>query len=78
MISILGGYIGYEIYATLQRFNDSTNSVSWAAHMGGAMTGLLCGVVLLRNVQKTVSERISKLFRLKHDSNLKLQTVFIF
>ena len=54
----LGGYIGYEIYATLQRFNDSTNSVSWAAHMGGAMTGLLCGVVLLRNVQKTVRTRV--------------------
>jgi len=54
---LMGGYIGYEIYATLQRFNNSTNSVSWAAHMGGAMTGLLCGVVLLRNVQKTTMEK---------------------
>lgn len=54
----MGGYIGYEAYCTYQRFTSDINSqVSWAAHMGGAVTGLFLGVVMLRNREKKGFER---------------------
>jgi len=52
----MGGYIGYEVYSTIQRWT-SGSSISWAAHMGGAVTGLFLGVVVLRNREKKGFER---------------------
>ena len=52
---LMGGYIALEVYNTIQRYNDNGgSSISWAAHMGGAVTGLCFGVVLLRNREKRV------------------------
>merc|ERR1719213_522381 len=52
----MGGYMGYEVYSTIQRWT-SGSSISWAAHMGGAVTGLFLGVVVLRNREKKGFER---------------------
>jgi len=54
-VLLMGGYIILETYGTIKRYSSGDeSSISWAAHMGGAITGLCFGVVLLRNREKKV------------------------
>jgi membrane associated rhomboid family serine protease len=53
-VSLMTVYCGMEVYFSIQRYMNHENSVSWAAHLGGAVTGLLLGTMVLRNLNKKV------------------------
>jgi len=56
---LMGSYLGMEVYMSIKRFNEPDGtSISWAAHLGGAVTGLTLGVLILRNLEKKLCERI--------------------
>ncbi len=52
----LGFDIGHVIYRRLAL--DACDKVSYTAHIGGALAGLLLGVILLRNIHRLKWERV--------------------
>ncbi len=56
LVGLIGFDFGHAIY---RRFGMGVcSNVSFLAHVGGAFTGLLLGVVMLRNLEKLVWERV--------------------
>lgn len=58
MIILLASDVGVALYNRYTTSTDIANNVSYVAHIGGFVAGLLMGIVILRNFKKKVWERV--------------------
>lgn len=58
-LAVIVIYVGVDVgFAVYRRFFGQCELISYAAHVGGALTGLLLGFVLLKNINPLKWEKV--------------------